>query len=119
MSEEQITHILRALVLIGDDHISEINFPYHADSYLGTHPHEAEIMMFFPGVKTNQLIPSHRTLTISGEHFVVGAFPETESPMGETGLMYVCRQFKRLPTEIEAMQFIFDSVDGTWIVSGA
>lgn len=117
LSIEQIEELSIALTYIADNGMEKIPFPITARNYIGKHVNEKEIMMFFPGVKTKQEMPIHETATIRGKHFAVLAFPDCQSPIGETGLMYVCRQFAHEPTFGEVFQFLLDSVDGVWLVS--
>lgn len=118
MSEQQLTDVISALVVIADDYMPEIDFPFHADSYPGSHPNEPEVMMFFPNVKTSRVFPVSKSMYLNGKHYVVVAFPDTDTPIGERGLMYVCRQFSHEPSWQEETQFVLDSIDGTWIVCG-
>lgn len=117
MSDESFQKVLIGLVYVADDHMDEIPFPLTSENpRIGKHQTLDEVMMFFPDVKTKHLFPVSKMESFNGKHFLVGAFPDTTSPLGEVGLMYVCRMTETEPDIGEIMQFMLDCHDTNWVV---
>jgi len=117
ISEDDIEDVLTKLVVIGDHAIPDIDFPYEAETHVGVHQTECEIMMFFADVMTEHDIPKYVVEEINGQYYMVAVFPNTPAPIGKSGLMYVARRVDFRPTKVQVYQFMFDCISGTWIVS--
>ena len=118
LSEQKISEVITALILMADDYLPEIDFPHHSQKSLviGLHPFAKEVMFFFPNVKTEHIYPVYVDEVLGGRRYLLAALPDTEMPYGQVGLMYVCRQISPNAILQDVFQWRFDIHDAGWIV---
>jgi len=118
LSEQQVREVRKAFIVMADDYLPEIDFPYHAQKsvVMGLHPFAKEAMFFFPNVKTEHIYPVYLDEVLGGRRYLLAALPDTEMPYGQVGLMYVCRQISPTATFQEVIQWRLDIHDAAWIV---